>query len=245
MLEQRKQWIRKRFGNIDNTLLGKIEDTKDIIWPDLVTECEIRGNKLKFQMIKDIEKSAKRIAEIYRNGLDEIVGNSEYEWHLVPDEIIKKVRTGDWNFYGCYFNGILVLAESFHIIRGQRAIQLVWAVVDPIYRGKGTWQPWHEYLDSLIEMSGAQTGFCFVVTTHRYSQIALEKIGYRPMGFFIGGEFMGGSDGNYYRQNVIYYGKLFGEGKKHIQKFDTMELTEKAEKLANTVKELWECNEFS
>jgi len=98
MLEQRKQWIRKRFGDIGNTLLGKIEDTKDIIWPDLVKEYEIRGNKLKFQMVKDIEKSAERIAEIYRNGLDEIIGNSEYEWHLVPDEIIKKVRTGDWNF---------------------------------------------------------------------------------------------------------------------------------------------------
>ena len=152
-------------------------------------------------MVKDIEKSAERIAEIYRNGLDEIIGNSEYEWHLVPDEIIKKVRTGDWNFYGCYFNGILILAESFHIIRGQRSIQLVWAVVDPIYRGKGTWQPWHEYLDSLIKMSGAQMGFCFVVTTHKLSQIALEKIGYRPMGFFIGGEFMG-------EATVIIIGKM-------------------------------------
>jgi hypothetical protein len=30
MLEQRKQWIRKRFGDIGNTLLGKIEDTKYI-----------------------------------------------------------------------------------------------------------------------------------------------------------------------------------------------------------------------
>jgi hypothetical protein len=87
-------------------------------------------------------------------------------------------------------------------------------------------------------------GSSFPRTTHKFSQIALEKIRYRPMGFFIGGEFMGGNDGYYYRQNVIYYGKHFGEGKKHIQKFDTMELTEKAEKLVNTVKELWEYDEI-
>ena len=73
----------------------------------------------------------------------------------------------------------------------------------------------------------------------KYSQLAVEKAGYRPMGFFIGGEFMGGSDNRYYRQNVIYYGKLYGNGKKYLQRYEMMELTEKAEKLVKTVKELW------
>ncbi len=96
-----------------------------------------------------------------------------------------------------------------------------------------------EYLDAVTEMSDAQIGFFWVATTHKYSQISVEKAGYKPMGFFIGGEFMGGSDNRYYRQNVIYYGKLYGDGKKHLQKCETMELTDKAVKLVETVKELW------
>jgi len=43
----------------------------------------------------------------------------------------------------------------------------------------------------------------------------------------------------YYRQNVVYYGKLYGDGKRFIQRYEMMELTEKAEKLVKTVKELW------
>ncbi len=162
MLEQRKQWISKRFGNIDDNILGKIDDVRDISWPDPIKECEVKGNILKFQMVKDIKKSAERIAEIYRNGIDEMIGNSEYEWHHIPDEIIIKVRTGDWNFYGCYFEGELISVESIHIIRGQIAIQWVWGAVDPIYRCKGVWQPMNEYLDLVTEMTGAQMGFCFV-----------------------------------------------------------------------------------
>ncbi len=239
MLEQRKQWIRKRFGNIDDNILGKIEEVKDITWPDPLKECEVKGNKLKWQMVKDIEKSAERIAEIYRNGLDEMIGNSEYEWHHNPDEILTKVRTGDWNFYGSYFEEELISVVSMHIIRGQRAMQWVWGAVDPIHRGKGVWQLMAEYLDLVTKMSGAQLGFLFVVTTHKYSQMSVEKAGYKPIGVFIGGEFMGGSDNRYYRQNVVYYGKLYGEGKKHLQKCETMELTEKAEKLVKTVRDLW------
>ena len=66
--------------------------------------------------------------------------------------------------------------------------------------------------------------------------MSVERAGY---GLFIEGEFMGGSDEHYYRQNVIYYGKLYGDGKKYIQDYDTMELTENAGKLVNTIKELW------
>ena len=53
------------------------------------------------------------------------------------------------------------------------------------------------------------------------------------------GEFFGGSDNRYYRQNVIYYGKLYGDGKKHLQKWDTVYLTENSEKMAKVVRELW------
>jgi|LGVF01.1.fsa_nt_gb hypothetical protein len=239
MSEQRKQWIRTRFGDMDEKILGQIKEVRDISWPDLVKEYEIKGHTLKWQMVRDIEKSAERIAEIYRNGIDEMVGNSEYEWHHNPEEIIDKVRTGDWNIYGCYCEGKLVSVLSAHIIRGQRAIRWIWGAVDPVYRGISVWHHLGEYLDLVTEMSGAQMGFFFVVTTHKYSQMTVEKAGYRPMGLFVGGEFMGGSDNRYYRQNVVYYCKLYGDGKKYLQKCDTMVLTEKAEKLVKVVKELW------
>lgn len=231
--------VRKRFGDIDEKILGRTSQVKDVSWPNLVKEYEVNGNILKYQMVENIEKSADRIAEIYKNGIDELVGNSEYEWHHDPEEIINRVRTGDWNFYGCYLDGELISAVSMHIIRGQRAIQWVWGVVDPVYRGNGVWHNMGEYLDLVTEMSGAQMGFFFVVTTHKYSQRSVEKAGYRPMGLFIGGEFMGGSDGLYYRQNVIYYGKLYGDSTKYLQKCETMELTDQAKKLVEAVKELW------
>ncbi|MFC1717568.1 hypothetical protein ACFL6S_28160 [Candidatus Poribacteria bacterium] len=239
MLEQKKQWIRMRFGDIDEKILGQIKETGDISWPDLVKEYEVKGHAIKYQMVRDIGESAERIAEIYRNGIDEMVGNSEYEWHHKPEEIVKKVKTGDWNFYGCYSEGELIAVESMHIIRGQRAMQWVWGCVDPVYRGRGVWQHIGEYNDMIVQTSGAQMGIVWVATTHKYSQMTAEKAGYRPMGCFVGGEFLGGSDNRYYRQNVIWYGKLYGDGIKHLQEWGSMELTEKAEKLVKVVKELW------
>jgi hypothetical protein len=239
MLEQKTQWIGTRFGDIDEKILGQIEKVSDISWPDLVKEYEVNGHTLRYQMVRDIEKSAERIAEIYRNGINEMVGNCEYEWHHNPEDIISKVRTGDWNFYGCYLEGKLIAVESMYIIRGQRALQWVWGCVDPIFRGKGVWRHIGEYNDILVQMSGAQMGIVWVVTTHKYSQMTAEKAGYRPMGCFVGGEFLGGSDNRYFRQTVIWYGKLYGDGNRHLQDWGTMELTESAGKLVKAVQELW------
>ena len=140
MLEEKKKWIRRRFGDIDEKILGRIEEVNEISWPDIEKEFEVNGNNLKFRMICDLEGSAERVAEIYRNGIDEIVGNIEYEWLHDPLGIIEKVQTGDWNIYGCYFKEKLIAAESLHIIRGQRTMQWVWGAVDPVYRGTGVWQ---------------------------------------------------------------------------------------------------------
>jgi hypothetical protein len=112
MLEERKQWIRRRFGNIDEEILGRIDEVNEMSWPDIEKEFAVNGNNLKFRMVGDLEGSAERIAEIYRNGIDEIVGNIEYEWLHDPLGIIEKVRTGDWKIYGCYFKEKLISAES-------------------------------------------------------------------------------------------------------------------------------------
>jgi hypothetical protein len=239
MPKERTKWIKTRFGNINDNILGKIDEVKEIVWPDIVEEAEIKAGKLKFQLIRNIEESAERIAEIYVNGFDEMIGNEEKEWYHNPVEIIKKVQTGDWNFYGCYLNDQLICPVSMHIMRGNRIMHIGGGAVDPVYRGEHITKIFITYLDKIIELSNAQMGITGTVTTHKLSQIAIEKIGYNPMGFFIGAGFCGGSDGRYYRENAIWYGKFYGDGKKHCQSFDSMELTSKAKELTETVKKLW------
>jgi len=187
----------------------------------------------------DVLKNSERIAEIYQNAIDEMIGNSEYEWHHNSEEIINHFKTGNWNFYGCFYENKLIAVESMFIIRGQRAIQWVWGCVDPIYRGYGVWQNFGKYNDKLVEKSNAHMGIVWVATTHPYSQMTAESAGYKPIGCFVGGEFLGGSDGKYYRQNVLYYSKMYNEGLKYIQNWDDMKLTESAKKLVDTVKDLW------
>lgn len=238
-LEERKHWKKQRFGNIDEKILVRIKDVDEIIWPDLTKEYQIEDNKFVLKLIPDIEESAERIAEIYQNAIDEIVGNSEYQWHHNPEEIRERVKSGDYNITGCYLDGILIGITSLHIIRGQRIMHWIWGAIDPAYRGKGIWPYVTEYNDIITEMSGAQMGILWVVTTHKYSQMAVENVGFNPVGSFIGGEFFGGLDNRYYRQNVIWYSKLYNQGLKHLQSWESMVLTEKAAKLVTTVKELW------
>lgn len=238
MQEQKKEWIRQRFGNVDEKILGNINEVKEIVFPEMAEDHHVNGNTLHYQML-DVNKYASRIAEIYRNAIDEMIGNSEYEWHHSAENIVEKVKTGNWCFYGCFLNGELIAVESMFIIRGQRAIQWVWGCVDPVYRGSGVWQNFGRFNDRMIEKSGAQMGIVWVATTHPYSQMTAESAGYKPIGCFIGGEFLGGSDGKYYRQNVIYYSKLYNDGLKYLQDFETMKLTPSAQKLVDTVKELW------
>jgi hypothetical protein len=240
MSHERKSWIRSRFGHIDESILGRVEDLKEIKWVDLVREYQVKGKILVYRMIGDIEKSAVRVAEIFINGAYEMVNNSEIEWHHRPEEIIKKVGTGNWNFYGCYLDGVLIAAESMKIIRGDQTIEWVWGCVDPVYRGMGVWRNIGVYNDQLLEMSGAQMGSVWVVTTHKYSQMAVELAGYSPTGCFIGKRLYGGADNRYYRHTLIHYEKLYAEGLKHLQNRESMHLTEKAEKLFNRVADLWQ-----
>ncbi len=244
MLEKRNKWIKKRFGTISENALNSIDTVSEIVWPDLVQKYEIQGNIFTYRMLADIEEHAERIAEIFKNGADEMVGNREIEWHHHPDDIVKKVKEGDWNFYGCYLDDELIAAESMHIIRGDRIMEWVWGCVDPVHRGKGAWRNLGRYNDLLVAMSGAQVGSVSVVTTHKYSQMAAEQAGYTPMGCFIGKRFYGGSDNRYYRHTLIHYAKLYGDtSAKCLQDFQSMQLTEAASELVAVVQKLWEKNQ--
>ncbi len=238
--DNRTRWVRERFGDIDKDTLGNISDVREITWPDIVEEHEINGRKLVYQMVKNIDTEAERVAEIYHNGIDEMVENGEYEWHHDPLAIIENVKSGDWNFYGAYLDGVLAEVLSLHIIRGQRTMHWVWGCVDPEYRGFGIIENISKYYDKVTESSGAQSCIAWMVTSHWHSQKAVEAAGYKPIGCFVGSEFFGGSDGHYYRANVIWYGKVYGNAAKHVQKWGSMKLTEKSQRLVNVVRELWE-----
>jgi len=232
MFEKRREWKRRRFGDMKVT--GKIEDVKEITWPDIVKEYAVSGKILIYHLVKDIEKSAKRIAEIFRNAADEMVGNSELEWHHDANEIISRVKTGEWGIYGCCVGNELASVSSLHAIRGQRAVQWVYGCVDPDYRRLGIWHHMSQYLDIVVEKSGAQMGFLWVVTSHKYSQMSVEAAGYIPMGFFPGWSFYGGSDGYYYRPNMILYGKVYDRS--CLQEMETMQLTEKAGEVVEAIR---------
>lgn len=244
MSDQRKEWVGRRFGNIDERILGNAEDLSDMVWVDLVKSYRVKGRTLTYGMVPDIETSAERIAEIFRNGAYEMVNNSEIEWHQHPKQIIEKAQTGDWNFYGCYLEDELVAVESMYVIRGDRTIEWVWGCVDPIYRGMGVWQNIGIYSDQIVQLSGAQVGSVWVVTTHKYSQMAVERAGYTPTGCFIGKRLYGGPDNRYYRATLIHYAKLYGSGKEHLQNWESMVLTEKAAKVVNLVRQLWKENSY-
>ena len=66
----------------------------------------------------------------------------------------------------------------------------------------------------------------------------IEKVpGWRPVGFYPGGELLGGSDGLFYRQNVVWYSKLFNDAALVTQSPEDAVLTEAAEHLAKVVLE--------
>lgn len=239
-LDKRNCWVRERFGDIDEAILGNIDDISEITWPKLVEEHKISGHTILLRMVDDINTEAKRVAEIYCNGIDEMAENGEYDWHHDPEAIIDQVQSGEWNFYGAYLDGTLIEVLSFHIIRGQRMMHWVWGCVDPAYRGLGVIQTLSKYYDRITELSGVQLGIAWMVTSHRHSQKAIEAVGYKPIGCFVGSEFFGGSDGQYYRANVIWYSKVYGEASKHVQTWESMKLTKKAQRLVNVVRELWE-----
>ncbi|MBI5443165.1 MAG: hypothetical protein HY900_18355 [Deltaproteobacteria bacterium] len=238
-LEHRRTWVRRRFGELGDTALGRREDLALIVWPELERSYEVRGSTFTYRRLTDIEARAERVAEIFRRGADEMVGNPEIEWHQDPRGLVERTRTGEWGLYGIFLGNELIGAESLHLIRGDAAIEWVWACVDPPYRGRGAVRRAGEFNDLVVAQSGAELGLVWVVTTHRYTQMAAEQAGYVPMGCLVGKRLYGGSDGRYYRHTLILYGKLYGEGKTHLQSWESMTLTPQASRLVEVVRGMW------
>ncbi len=93
-----------RFGEVDESILGRVEDVKEVVWPDIVREYQVKENALTYKMLSDIENYAERVAQIYENGYYELINNRRLEWHIHPEKIIEKVQTGDWNLLPIKFS---------------------------------------------------------------------------------------------------------------------------------------------
>jgi GNAT superfamily N-acetyltransferase len=237
-VEQRKRWDGVRFGRLEKTQLGDLSSCvreEEMGWPDYVrTFVSKKGHTLLYKGV-DTEREVERVAEIYRRGVDEMIGNSLYDWHLDAKAIAERVRTGEFAIWGTYEDGQLIAVNSTEFIRGQRAVHWIWGAVDPAHRGKGVWENIGLYIDKVIELSRAQYGMVWMVTTHVLSQRMVEKAGWKPVGVFPGGEFMGGSDGRFYRHTAVWYAKVYGDAQKHLQARQDMLLTPQAERVANAV----------
>jgi hypothetical protein len=223
----------KRFSH-DNVIeiLGHIREIQEISFPDLEREYSPKGNTLTYKRIQD-SRGYQRAAEIYRKSISEMYG-TENEWHHDSEKIEAMAQTNDWGFYGCYEKGELIAIESLYINRGQRSIQWVWGAVHPENLGKGVWIHIGEYNDELVEKSGALFGRVWVVSTHNKSQMTAEQAGYKPMG--IDFQWLGGPDGKWYYQPVIWYGKLYGVAREHVYPFDHMILTENTKQFKELTK---------
>jgi RimJ/RimL family protein N-acetyltransferase len=237
-VEQKKKWDGVRFGRLEQTQLGDLSSCvgeEEMAWPDYVrTFVSKKGYTLLYKGV-DTEREVERVAEIYRRGVDEMIGNSLYDWHLDSKRIAERVRTGEFAIWGTYEDGQLIAVNSTEFVRGQRAVHWIWGAVDPAHRGKGVWENIGLYIDRVIELSGAQYGMVWMVTTHALSQRMAEKAGWKPVGVFPGGEFMGGSDGRYYRHTAVWYAKVYGDAQRHVQARQDMLLTPQAERVAEAV----------
>ena len=243
-VREKQKWTRSRFGHLEHTGLGKLKDVPEsqVQWPEDFTETfrSCQNHVLTYKMC-NVEEEAERIAEIYQKGIDEIHGNSDYEWHHNPALIIENVKSGNYSIWGTYDdsdNGKLIAVNSVEKMPGQRGLHWIWGAVDPECRGRGVWENLGLYMDKMIEKSGAQYAAAWVATTHDLSQRMLEKVpGWKPVGFYPGGEFLGGTDGHYYRQNVVWYSKLYGDAAQCTQSVDDMVLTDAAKRVVKAVLE--------
>jgi len=237
-VEQKKKWDGVRFGQLIHTHLGDLSSCvreEEMAWPDYYrTFVSTKGYTLLYKPV-DVENEAKRVAEIYRRGVDEMKGNSLYDWHLDANAIRQRVGTGEVAIWGTYEDGRLIAVNSTEFVRGQRAVHWIWGAVDPVHRGKGVWENIGLYIDRVIELSRAQYGMVWMVTTHVLSQRMAEKAGWKPVGVFPGGEFMGGSDGRYYRHTAVWYVKIYGDALNYVQSRKDMLLTPQADRVAKAV----------
>eukprot|EP01135_Chromosphaera_perkinsii_P006043 Nk52_evm3s385 gene=Nk52_evmTU3s385 len=250
--DERKTYDLKRFGSFKETKLGDQKEChpSSMQWPvDFEKEYTTRKGKTVVYKIMKVGECPKctgadRIALIARKAFDELHGNSEFEWLHNPSEIKRRLASGEYAICGVYEKipevhcreglpliGILV----GQLVKGERALHWLVGVIHPAHRGKGAWEFCGDFEDEVSKKVGVHFACARVPTTHTLTQQSHENAGFHIMGMWPGARFMGGSDGKYYRQNILHYGRLYGDGKAHQQHEDDMHLTEKAREFVKSV----------
>jgi len=159
---------------------------------------EVNGNNLKFRLISDLEGSASvSLKYIGMGSINSRILNMSASWSSGK---IEKVRTGDWNIYGCTFKEKLISVESMHIIRAEDMqwygeLLILFTVAWGLAKNG-------EYLDTVTELSGAQMGsYGSWQRTNIPDPCWRSRI--QANGIIYWREFFWCSDNRYYRQNVI------------------------------------------
>ena len=238
-LSSRNEWNGKRFGNIPKEILGEQNQIKKMNWPDLEYSFTLLNKQILFKKINNIEEESNRISEIFKNSSDETIGNIDDDWVLNPKLIIKKLKFEELKYYGIYINNLL--SGCILLQRKEGSQILVWhfGVIEPNSRKLGLWKHFGKYLDQITKLSNAHIAEGHAYTTHPYSQILLEKNGFKPYGFYPGSQFNGGSDGKFYRSSVICYFKMYGDALKYTLPNKNLILTESASLVVNSLENIW------
>lgn len=247
LIPDRGLYKNKRFVVPNEASFLKSADQQPMVYPEVQLRVKARdGRDGEWRMVKDIEKYADRIAQLYREGVYEMQGQPDYEWHTRPSEIITKHQNGTAKIYAVFLDGDepdnIVQAISVTLIHGQRICWGIWSVVDPNMRGLGIMKYLGQFLSLIGEHSGCDLVKGWVVTTHTLSQRTLEEAGFLPIGYFPGGELFRGADGRCYRHNVIWYQKIFHRGFERVMTRDYERLLEDGlgARVAQFIQQIWD-----
>ena len=243
----RRHYKDKRFAIPSDAPFLNQREEKSMVYPDVRLAVTTRdGQSGEWRVVKSIETYAERIAQLYREGIYEIIDHPEYEWHTKPSCVIEKDRNGTAKMYALFLEGDapqdIIQALSVSLLHSHRICWGLWTTVDPAVRGLGVMKYLGRILSLIGEHSGCDLVKGFVVTTHALSQRSLEEAGFLPVGYFPGGELFTGADGRCYRHNVIWYQKMFPRGLERTMTRDYERLLGGGlgAKIARAIQEIWD-----
>jgi RimJ/RimL family protein N-acetyltransferase len=246
-ITERRQYKNKRFAVPDDVPFLTPQDEEPMVYPDVRLKVKARdGREGEWRMVKNIERYAERISQLYREGVYEMINQPDYEWHIHPSEIIAKDQNGSAKMYAVFLGGDephnIVQALSTTLIQPHRICWGIWTTVDPDERGLGIMKYSGQFLSLIGEYSGCDLVKVSVVTYHTLSQRTLEEAGFLPIGYFPGGHLYGGADGKCYRHNIIWYQKMFPRGLERTMTRDYERLLEGGlgARVARFIQQIWD-----
>lgn len=102
----RRAYKNKRFAIPSDAPFLKQQHEAPMGYPDARLAVTAKDGRLgEWRMVQRIEVHAERIAQLYREGIYELINHADYEWHTDPEEIIEKDREGIAKMYALFLDG--------------------------------------------------------------------------------------------------------------------------------------------